>query len=77
MIAGPGSGKTRTLVSRIAALIREGVRPDEIAAVTFTNQAASEMRQRLLDMLGDEDAIRGMTIGTFHAIALSFCRKRR
>lgn len=76
VIAGPGSGKTRTLVSRIEALIHEGVRPDEITAVTFTNQAASEMRERLRSVLGGEEAIKGMTIGTFHAIALQLLPKK-
>ena len=53
VIAGPGTGKTKTLVSRIAYLIEEqGVKPEEITAVTFTNQAATEMRQRLEQRLG-------------------------
>ena len=46
--AGPGTGKTKTLVERIAWLVeQQGIRPEEITAVTFTNQAASEMRSRL------------------------------
>ena len=53
VIAGPGTGKTKTLVSRIAYLIEEqGVKPEEITAVTFTNQAATEMRHRLEQRLG-------------------------
>ena len=53
MVAGPGTGKTKTLVDRIAWLVEEqGVRPGEITAVTFTNQAAAEMRQRLEERLG-------------------------
>ena len=72
VIAGPGTGKTRTLVARIAYLIETcGVRPEEITAVTFTNQAAAEMRQRLEARLGGKRAVSRMTIGTFHAI----CRK--
>ena len=47
-----------------------GVKPDEITAVTFTNQAAAEMRERLEQRLGGKRAVRGMTIGTFHAICL-------
>ena len=71
VIAGPGTGKTNTLVSRIAYLIEErGVKPDEITAVTFTNQAAAEMRQRLEKRLGGKRAVSRMTIGTFHAICL-------
>lgn len=71
VIAGPGTGKTKTLVSRIAYLIEEqGVKPEEITAVTFTNQAATEMRHRLEQRLGGKRAISRMTIGTFHAICL-------
>ena len=71
VVAGPGTGKTKTLVARIAHLVEErGVRPDEITAVTFTNQAAAEMRARLEQRLGGKRAVRGMTIGTFHAICL-------
>lgn len=71
VVAGPGTGKTKTLVARIAHLIGvRGVKPDEITAVTFTNQAAAEMRERLEQRLGGKRAVRGMTIGTFHAICL-------
>ena len=69
--AGPGTGKTKTLVSRIAWLVEErGVKPGEITAVTFTNQAAAEMRHRLEQRLGGKRAVSAMTIGTFHAICL-------
>ena len=72
VIAGPGTGKTRTLTERIAWLVEErGVKPGEITAVTFTNQAAEEMRERLEARLGGKRAVSAMTIGTFHAI----CRK--
>ena len=71
VMAGPGTGKTHTLVDRIAHLIRvQGARPGEITAVTFTNQAASEMRTRLEKMLGGKRAVSAMTIGTFHAVCL-------
>ncbi len=71
VVAGPGTGKTKTLVSRIAYLVEElGVHPDEITAVTFTNKAATEMRQRLEKRLGGKRAVAPMTIGTFHAICL-------
>ena len=54
--AGPGTGKTKTLVERIAWLVeQQGIRPEEITAVTFTNQAASEMRSRLEQRLGPHD----------------------
>ena len=72
VVAGPGTGKTKTLVDRIAWLVEErGVRPGEITAVTFTNQAAAEMRQRLEERLGGGARLRRMTIGTFHAICLA------
>ncbi|HIU34153.1 MAG TPA: UvrD-helicase domain-containing protein [Candidatus Pullichristensenella excrementigallinarum] len=71
VIAGPGTGKTRTLVERIAHLLEQGANPGEITAVTFTNQAAREMQERLETRLGGKKAIRGLRIGTFHAIGLS------
>lgn len=72
VVAGPGTGKTKTLVSRIAYLVEErGVKPEEITAVTFTNQAAAEMRTRLEARLGGKRAVARMTIGTFHAICLA------
>lgn len=71
VVAGPGTGKTKTLVARIAWLVEEqGVKPGEITAVTFTNQAAAEMRQRLEARLGGKRAVARMRIGTFHAICL-------
>ena len=77
VVAGPGSGKTKTLVARIAHLIEQGVKPDSIAAVTFTNKAAAEMRERLSQRFGGRRAIQGMTIGTFHSIALSLLRRTK
>ena len=71
VVAGPGTGKTRTLVARIAHLIaKEGVPPREITAVTFTRQAAQELRERLEAELGGKQALRGLTVGTFHAVCL-------
>ncbi len=73
IIAGAGSGKTRVLTARIAYLLREKeVSPGSIMALTFTNKAAKEMRDRLQPMLGDE--IRRMWVGTFHAICLKILR---
>ncbi|MCB1583526.1 MAG: UvrD-helicase domain-containing protein, partial [Xanthomonadales bacterium] len=68
VLAGAGSGKTRVLVHRIAWLISaEFVSPYSILAVTFTNKAAAEMRNRVSFMLKRD--IRDMWIGTFHGIA--------
>ncbi len=77
VIAGPGTGKTKTLVERIAHLIESGLaKPAEITAVTFTNQAAAEMQARLEARLGGKKAVKGMTIGTFHAICLNLIEKK-
>lgn len=67
VLAGAGSGKTRVLVQRIAWLIQvENVSPYAIMAVTFTNKAAAEMRQRIEDILGM--SVQGMWVGTFHSL---------
>lgn len=72
--AGAGTGKTRTLIARCAHLIREGVRPDRIALMTFTRRAAREMVDRLEDEVGERaDSI---FAGTFHAFCLGWMRKR-
>ena len=66
VIAGAGSGKTRVLTHRVAHLITAvGVKPNEILAITFTNKAAGEMRERLTAMLGP--VVRAIWILTFHA----------
>jgi len=67
ILAGAGSGKTKVLTSRIAYLIKNGVRPRDILAVTFTNKAAKEMKERLGGMLG-ENIVKSMWVGTFHGI---------
>lgn len=67
ILAGAGSGKTKVLTTRIACLIKNGVRPKEILAVTFTNKAAKEMKERLGSILG-ENVVKYMWVGTFHGI---------
>ena len=67
VLAGAGSGKTKLLTSRIAYLIQNGVKPRNILAVTFTNKAAKEMKERLGNILG-ENVVKYMWVGTFHGI---------
>ena len=77
VIAGPGSGKTRCLTHRIAYLIQENIHPANILAVTFTNKAAEEMKERVRTLLNNQDpsAITSIPlIGTFHSICLRILR---
>jgi len=69
VVAGPGTGKTRTLTRRIAFLVsKRGVSPEEILAVTFTNKAAEEMRSRLKTLMRKKAAV--PLVGTFHSVCL-------
>lgn len=70
IIAGAGSGKTRVLTMRIAYMLQQGVKPYNILALTFTNKAAREMKERIGSIL-PYSATRGMSMGTFHSV---FCR---
>src|SRR4051794_31499842 len=74
VIAGAGSGKTRVITYRIAYLVREmGIDPSQIAAVTFTNKAAGEMRERVERLLGTDSL--GGFVGTFHRFSLGLLRR--
>jgi len=70
VLAGPGSGKTRVITCRISALIESGVRPYHICAITFTNKAAEEMRNRV-----DAADSRGACISTFHSLCVRLLRQ--
>lgn len=75
VVAGPGSGKTRVLIARIAHLIHaHGVQPWQVVAITFTNKAADEMRERLGQMLGPE-AAKELFAGTFHSLCYRILRR--
>ena len=73
IIAGAGSGKTRTLTYRVAYLLEQGIPPESILLLTFTNKAAAEMMRRVTDLLGGE--LPGLWGGTFHSIGARVLRR--
>src|SRR5436309_9547881 len=73
VIAGAGSGKTRTLIYRVAYLLEQGIAADRILLLTFTNKAAREMMRRVADILGAD--ISSLWGGTFHAVGNRILRR--
>ncbi|HBM83090.1 MAG TPA: ATP-dependent DNA helicase Rep, partial [Halieaceae bacterium] len=77
VLAGAGSGKTSVITRKIAYLVQDcGIRADRIAAVTFTNKAAREMKERVGGLLGAQ-ASEGLTVSTFHQLGLKIIREER
>src|SRR5437764_11838374 len=71
ILAGPGSGKTRVITCRVGNLIHQGVRPYQILAITFTNKAAGEMRQRIQNLLPGS----AVWVSTFHSLGVRLLRQ--
>jgi ATP-dependent DNA helicase Rep len=77
VLAGAGSGKTRVITRKIAYLVTEcGIDARHIAAITFTNKAAREMRERVAELLPGRLG-KGLTVSTFHSLGLQILRPRR
>ena len=81
ILAGAGTGKTRVITSRVAHIIRKGIAPASILAVTFTNKAAREMKARVAQLVprealrNEEGLVVGPTISTFHSLCVRILRQ--
>src|SRR5579862_708321 len=77
VVAGAGSGKTRVITYRLARLVATGADPKRILAVTFTNKAAGELRERVRDLLRERMGVglAGLSVGTFHSISARLLRQ--
>jgi len=75
IVAGAGSGKTKTLTSLLASLLGAGVKPDTVIAITFTNKAADEMKKRVNKVIGQKSLVKNPFIGTFHSLGVRILKE--